>query len=316
VPPPLAPLSSDPAAGRRLGLHAVTTRAGEGRESAAWVRAYEQRFDAGSVNGRLYVVDGVPAGFVSWFPSGPVGVSVELLYLDRPTHGADPYAKLLAELESEAGPVAFVPGPLAGLSAEAEERLMRSLGFRRYARSEMVLERREPLAEPPAAPGETLRKVERADLPRLAELHRTAYRNRFDRYLFLELADEAEDAVREVREILDGRWGEFLPEGSFVSERGSELVGAVLSVHGTTGALVADVMVSPAAQGLGVGRRVLARALRSMHDAGVARVYLNVTEGNERAIRLYRGLGFVRSMGPTRDWYNARRIPVPPSPDA
>jgi len=193
---------------------------------------------------------------------------------------------------------------------------MRALGYRRYGRSEMVLEGAGPPADGSPRPGETLRPVERDDLVALAALHRAAYRDRFDRYLFLELTDEGEDAVREVREILDGRWGEFLPHGSWLLLDGGRPAGAVLTVHGGAGALVADVMVDPASQGHGIGRRVLTRALREMRAGGASRIYLNVTEGNERALRLYRGLGFVRSLGPTRDWYNAARIPVPPSPSA
>ena len=219
-------------------------------------------------------------------------------------------------MQEAAGPLAFVPGPLAGLAEAEEERLMRSLGFRRYGRSEMVLDGLSPPAEGPLGAGETLRPVVRDDLAALATLHRAAYRNRFDRYLFLELADEEEDAVREVREILDGRWGEFLPRGSWILLDGGSPTGAVLTVHGGAGALVADVMVDPARQGRGVGRRVLTRAVQEMRAGGETRIYLNVTEGNDRALRLYRALGFVRSLGPTKDWYNAARIPVPPSPSA
>jgi ribosomal protein S18 acetylase RimI-like enzyme len=75
-------------------------------------------------------------------------------------------------------------------------------------------------------------------------------------------------------------------------------------------------MVDPEFQGSGVGRRLLTTTLRSLRGAGEPRIYLNVTEGNEPALRLYRRLGFVRSLGPTRDWYNALRIPFAPSPDA
>ncbi|HYA11098.1 MAG TPA: GNAT family N-acetyltransferase [Thermoplasmata archaeon] len=316
MPVRLDPLATDLEASHRLGRCAATTRAGESRESEGWVRALEQRLAGGTVTGRLYVVDGRPTGFVSWTPGGPVGASVELLYVAPGSSDPEDYARILAAVETEVGPVAFVPGPLAGLAPGAEERLMRGLGYRRYGRSEMVLGDDAPDLDPPAEPGERLREVQRTDLPALAELHRRAYRDSFDRYLFLEFTDEHADALREVEEIVDGRWGEFLAEGSWVAERGGRPVGSVLSVRGTTGGLIADVMVDPDLQGHGVGRRVLATAAGAMRRAGVPRIYLNVTEGNDRAIRLYRRLGFVRSLGPTHDWYNARRIPVAPSPDA
>ena len=308
----LRPLSVEPASALRLGRLAIGART----ESAAWAQAYAERLEAGSIVGRLYVVDGVATGFVSWSGDGPVGASVDLLYA-APRDPAPPeYGAILSAVGEEAGPVAFVAGPLAGLSPAEEERLMRSLGFRRYGRSEMVLDTDDRLREPGSAPGERLRPVELSDLPALARLHEEAYRNTFDRYLFLELTDEREDALREVREIANGRWGEFYLEGSWIAEHDGEPVGAVLSVRGQAGALIADVMVSPGARGRGVGRRVLTAAVRSMRSNGGLRIYLNVTEGNEPALRLYRGLGFVRSIGPTRDWYNSARIPVPPFPGA
>lgn len=318
MPGHLEPLSLDPAASHRLGMRAVTTRAGVGAESETWVRHYEEKLLAGTVNGRLYVVGGVPVGFVSWFAGGPVGVSVELLYASGDACSPEDYAQILSGVEQEVGPIAFVPGPLTGVSAEGEERLMRSLSFRRYGRSEMVREGDGDLSPEPPVEGERQRQVVREDLVDLARLHQRAYRDSFDRYLFLELADEEEDARREVRDILEGRWGKLLPDGSWLCEKEGRIVGAVLSVHGRigTGALIADVIVAPELQGRGLGRRLLTTAIRSMLGAGERRIYLNVTEGNERALRLYRSLGFVRSLGPTRDWYNARRIPVAPSPDA
>jgi ribosomal protein S18 acetylase RimI-like enzyme len=193
---------------------------------------------------------------------------------------------------------------------------MRPFGFQRYGRSEMLLAPGASLPDAPSVLGEEVRPARQDDLGRLAELHREAYRARFDRYLFLEVEDEREDALRAVAEILDGRWGEFLPAGSWIVERAGRPVGAVLSVRSGTGTLIADVMVVPELQGNGVGRRALAAAVRSLRDAGEQRVYLNVTEGNEPALRLYRRFGFVRSLGPTRDWYNARLIPIAPAQGA
>ena len=307
------PLSHAPDAGRELGRRAIATRAQGGREPADWVRAYEERLLAGAVDGRLYVVDEEPAGFVSWSAGGPLGNAVNLLYLSDGSASATSYAEILHLVEREAGRVAFVSGPLAGLPGPEEAGLMRSLGYRPFGRSEMVLGTEVPLPEPTVEAADRFRPAQRSDLPGLAELHRRAYRDRFDRYLFLEVEDEREDALRGVTEILDGRWGEFSPAGSWTCERAGRLAGAVLSVRSPAGTLIADVMVEPELQGAGLGRRLLTTTLRSLRGAGERRVYLNVTEGNERALRLYRRLGFVRSLGPTADWYNATVIPVAPS---
>lgn len=316
VPVRFEPLSRDVAASRRFGRRAIELRGGEGLEPLEWARAYEERLISGAVPGRLVVVDNRPTGLVSWSAAGPLGVSVHLLFVSEEDPGPEHYARVLSLIEEEAGAVAFVPGPLAGLSPDAEDRLMRSRGFRRFGRSEMVFAPDTPLPAPVWGAGEKVRPVERADLTSLAGLNRLANHDRFDRYLFLETEDEQEDARRGVAGILDGRWGEFSSAGSWLCELGGQPVGAVLSVRWPLRTLIADVIVAPSLQGKGVGGRLLTTALRSIRGNGERHIYLYVTEGNEPALRLYRRLGFARSRGPTRDWYNALRIPVPPSVDA
>jgi len=312
----LVPITSDLATSRRFWRRALEVRARGGNEPADFPQAFEERILSGSVQTRLYLVEGLAAGLVSWSTAGPLGVPVQLLYAATESSEPGAYAHLLAAAQSEAGPVAFVSGPLAGLEPDVEGRVMRALGFRRYGRTEMVLTPDGGWAGAVTEGPERLRPVGRPDLSRLAELHRSAYHDRFDRYLFLERQDETEDALVAVGELFDGRWGAFSESGSWAAERGGRLVGAVLAVTTASGTLIADVMVDPADQGAGVGRRLLARACRSLRDSGVRRIYLNVTEGNEPALRLYRRLGFDRSLGPTRDWYNAGAIPVPPSGEA
>lgn len=311
----LEPLSRDEAAARRFAARAIGVRVHGGRESPDWAREFERRLAAGSVNARLYVAEGRAVGLASWSPAGPVGASVHLVYLS--TEGADPgrYGAVLDAVERVAGALAFVSGPFAGLSVAEEDAVMHPRGFRRFGRSELVLADGELPAEPAVGPGETLRTFVPADLAGLAELHRAAYHGTFDRYLFLESWDEAEDARLAVTEIVDGRWGRFDPRGSWVLERDGRPAGAVLSLRTPAGALVADVAVARELQGRGVGRRVLARAVRALREDDGGKIYLNVTEGNAPALRLYARLGFVRSLGPTRDWYNAALIPVGPAPD-
>ena len=309
----LEPFSRDPAAARRLGSLAAEHRAGTGAESAGWVRAFEERLTAGAVEGRLFVVDGRPLGFVSWSAGNPLGVAVELLYVDGDRAGAERYGELLTTLGAVTAAPAFVPGPLAGVPASDEARLMGSLGYRPFGRSEMLLGAGSPALLRRSGDAEGLRPVTRADLPRLAELHASAYRGRFDRYLFLEDWDEATDARRAVEDIVNGVWGELSGAGSWLLEEQGRPVAAVLAVRPRGGILIADVMVEPTLQGHGLGRRVLGAAVRALWIAGERRIFLNVTEGNDRAIRLYRSLGFERSLGPTRDWYHAGRIPTPPA---
>jgi ribosomal protein S18 acetylase RimI-like enzyme len=301
-------------AARRLGRRAAEFRARSGAEDASWIPAFEERLAAGAIDGRLGVVDRRPAGFVSWSAGNPLGVSVGLLYLEPEFAGPARYGELLDGLGAIAGAPAFVPGPLAGLTEDAEDRLMSARGYRRFGRSEMLLVGSSPalLAEPAGTDG--LRPISPSDLTALAELHAQAYRGRFDRYLFLEDTDERLDATKAVQDIVQGVWGELSATGSWMLEERGRALGAVLAVRPRSGTLIADVMVDPVLQGQGVGRRVLSTSIRALWLSGERRIFLNVTEGNERALRLYRSLGFERSLGPTRDWYNAARIPVGPGP--
>jgi GNAT superfamily N-acetyltransferase len=155
--------------------------------------------------------------------------------------------------------------------------------------------------------------VRPADEPLLARLHESAYRRHLDRYLSLEDPDPVRDADRQVRDYFAGRWGELLVPGSTVVTQDNRIVAATLAVRRTAGVLIIDVMTEPSVQGKGLGRVALTGALRALRDRGEGEIVLNVTEGNERAIRLYSRLGFVRSIGPSTEWYDARRMPVDPS---
>lgn len=311
----LSPLSSDPETARRFARRALAVRGGEGREPPAWAEAFERRLAEGSIEGRLWVDADRPLGLVCWSPGGPLGLAVRLLYSAAEGAAPERYGELLTSVEGEIGPVVFLPGPLAGLASTVEEAVLTPRGYRRFSRSEMTWEPTRARPRPPDAGDERQRPATRDDLASLAGVHRRAYRRSLDRYLFLEVEDEELDALRAVREILDGRWGELLDAGSWVAERDGEIVGLVLTVRTDDGALIADVAVEPRLQGTGIARRLLGTAVRSVRAAGADRIYLNVTEGNRPAVRLYQGLGFTRSLGPSLDWYNGLRIPLPSSVD-
>lgn len=296
-----------------MGRLAAIARVRDGAEPAAWADAIDQQIREGRLPGRLWWSEERPAGFVSWSAPGMLGVSVRLAYVEPAADRPAEYGRLLDAVRREAGPIVLVHGPLPGLAPDEQRSVLADRGYRPCSRSEMVREGAHPLPEPQLSAGERLRPVRATDTEALAELHRRAYHRRFDRYLFVETEDEAEDARREVAQLREGRYGPFEPLGSAVLEKDGKIVAAVLSVSTGAGTLVADVMVSPELQGGGLGRKVLSHAVRSVESAQGARTYLNVTEGNERAVRLYRSLGFVRSLGPSHDWYDAHQIPVGPA---
>ena len=55
---------------------------------------------------------------------------------------------------------------------------------------------------------------------------------------------------------------------------------------------IKDLAVSPDAQGNGIGRTLLQRAVVGLTVAGASRIKLEVRRSNERAISLYRAAGF------------------------
>ncbi len=128
--------------------------------------------------------------------------------------------------------------------------------------------------------------------------------------MYLTDPDPLVDAARGVREMMGGRFGEFLVWASTFAESSGRPVGASLVVRAPYGPLLISVMVDRARQGAGVGRALVVGNLHALHARGEAVAVLNVTEGNVRAVRLYENLGFVRSLGPEHSWYSRAAVPV------
>jgi ribosomal protein S18 acetylase RimI-like enzyme len=309
------PVASDASRSLEMIRVAVRQREGVGEEADRQIRRFEEVLHDGQLHGFLAEHGGRAVGIAVWQEPVGVGATLDLLYLADPLASPERYGELLTLAERSCGPVAFVSGPLAGLDPHFEAVLMQGLGYAPFGRSEMRLAH-EPAPRPARENARLhLRPMELRDEPQLGELHARAYRGRLDRYLFWNDADDATDGAKHTSDLLSGRWGLRVELGSWVGEEDGQLVGAVLSVRTDLGVLIADVMVDPARQGQGIGRAVLLASLSAMTAGGEGPVFLNVTEGNLPAIRLYESVGFVRSLGPTHDWYNTRRVPVrPPVP--
>jgi len=98
------------------------------------------------------------------------------------------------------------------------------------------------------------------------------------------------------RADLEARMAEswFDPAGVLLAERGDELLGFHWTkVHPDGDGEVYVLAVSPAAQGLGLGRGLLVRGLRHLAAAGCPSVRLYVDGDNPTALRLYEDAGFV-----------------------
>lgn len=313
----LVPFPVDLSSSVALAESALRARLAPGEEFAPQFAPIVAEIRSSHATGGILSSDGEFRGMVLWEPAGPLGVSVRLLYLSPRHAHREGYGAVLDLAERTAGPVVFAPGPLAGLSTGEESELMHARGFVSFGRSEMEFPPSTPV--PPVAPpsGSVVRPVRPDDEPALARLHEKAYRNHLDRYFALETWDPKRDADRQLRAYFEGRFGELLSPGSSVAALASDgrVVAAVLAVRGSSRVLLIDVVCEPERQGKGFGRAALTAALHALRGRGASRIVLNVTEENAPALRLYTGLGFVRTIGPSKEWYNARRLPVdfPPS---
>jgi ribosomal-protein-alanine N-acetyltransferase len=83
----------------------------------------------------------------------------------------------------------------------------------------------------------------------------------------------------------------ILADGLFL-DGAREPAGFVLSRRVLDEAEILTVAIAPEFRGRGFGRPLLARHLDELRRRGVRRVHLEVEEGNEPALRLYRALGF------------------------
>lgn len=89
--------------------------------------------------------------------------------------------------------------------------------------------------------------------------------------------------------------GQFQPQASFVLRlpHSHELVGVILtSLVAPRVAHVTQICVMPGYQRHGIGRRLMESAIEALRMRGVQELSLTVTAANERAVRLYRNIGF------------------------
>ncbi|TDB85528.1 GNAT family N-acetyltransferase [Actinomadura sp. KC216] len=140
---------------------------------------------------------------------------------------------------------------------------------------------------PPPPPG--FRPFEDADTATLAALLWDAYRGTPDE------ADvgDLKGAAREVRLTLDGEYGTFLRDASFVAEHdGRPVAGALVTLYRDV-PLLAFLFVAQSHAGHGLGRGLIQAVMHALAEQGHDTLTLAVTRRNRRARRLYDRLGFV-----------------------
>jgi ribosomal protein S18 acetylase RimI-like enzyme len=137
--------------------------------------------------------------------------------------------------------------------------------------------------------------------PELLAAHAQAkyhsFRNEIDADIFSCLADS--DGCQKLMQEISLKDG-FLPEATwlaaYIEDGQVEYCGTIQGVQATHkyGA-IQNVGITPSHRGRGVGSALISAALFGFQQVGLPRAYLEVTAQNDRAVRLYKHLGFRRT---------------------
>ena len=131
-----------------------------------------------------------------------------------------------------------------------------------------------------------------------------------NKFVFREISLGDLDGIVQIeRAVNPFPWGEEALRDTIASSghhlmslREGRAVGFLLSNFVLDEAQLLLIGVSPDWQGVGVGGQLLKELINRSRDQGQKLIYLEVRSGNERAIRLYRSLGFI-DIGVRRDYY-------------
>lgn len=121
----------------------------------------------------------------------------------------------------------------------------------------------------------------------LAHLMDVSYRGTIDHE-----GETPEQCLAEMKGAIEGKYGPFLADASFVSLEESNAVSASLITLWKELPLLAYSMTAPTHQGRGIAGFLIRKSLVALKAAGYKELYLVVTEGNTPAENLYRKLGF------------------------
>ena len=131
-----------------------------------------------------------------------------------------------------------------------------------------------------------------------------------NKFVFREISLGDLDGIVQIeRAVNPFPWGEEALRDTIASSghhlmslREGRAVGFLLSSFVLDEAQLLLIGVSPDWQGVGVGGQLLKELINRSQDQDQKLIYLEVRSGNERAIRLYRSLGFI-DIGVRRDYY-------------
>ncbi len=173
------------------------------------------------------------------------------------------------------------------------EQTFGELGFQAIRRMIMVAQLGEKPVEPLPPTGYALVPWDDGYLDNVARIVHTANAGTLDALLYPAM-QTVEGVQRMVRSILEGSSGEFDRPASKVALVDGAPCGAILFTRmAPTEGFIAEIAVSPAHQGKGLGGAIFSGAVAVAWEQGIRALNLAVTEDNGPALTLYRRLGFV-----------------------
>jgi ribosomal protein S18 acetylase RimI-like enzyme len=252
--------------------------------------------ERGSLAGRV-VVDGSRPVAYSYYMVDPARVIVGSIFATRSLRGQGLEEELVdavvADARAERSSGRVECQTLFCTASDADARFA-SLGFasrpRYYMRRDLAAELEQPAAPPPDV---VLRPLRREDLAAAADVIYQSHRGSVDAALNLTYATPATCRAFVDTLVVRSGCGQFDTAASrFACGPRGPLGVLIASRLSRSNGHVCQVSVAPAAQGRGLGRMLVALALRAFRDQALASATLSVTAANHVAHRLYERLGF------------------------
>jgi ribosomal protein S18 acetylase RimI-like enzyme len=263
---------------------------------ADWVDSVLARRARGEVTTGLWEDDGgVPRGWVAWEKVPSVGRRVVLAYLTEPHRSAEGLADLLRAFEAAeplAGPTFYVPDAIPGVSPEAQEEVLTTMGMVHFDRERVLFPHTQGVPAAMVHGTWRFRAPTPADAVDLLRLTCRAYRD-YPGQLEWAHVDLVRDLIL-YADSLREHPESVVPEAGWVVSVGGGIRGSVVARRGANGRRYIDsLQVDPSWHGRGLGRALMVRALSALREHRPEEdVRLNYLRQNERAAALYRSLGF------------------------
>lgn len=142
----------------------------------------------------------------------------------------------------------------------------------------------------PLSPEFDCRSIDLAQANSLGQLMDSSYQGTIDYE-----GETLEQCVQEMMDTINGKYGAFIQEASFVVYSQKQPVSAILITEWKGQPLVAYTMTDKNFQGKGLAKYILGKSISALTTSSWTELFLVVTEGNLSAEKLYEKVGFKKA---------------------